>query len=350
MYLNGVFHIPEVDKITMEDYTTIEIEESYVTITDDDVESSIDSMISAYTTTEDLEEGTVEDGDTITISYVGTIDGEEFDGGSSDSSTITVGSSGYIDGFDDGLIGMEVGDTKDLNLTFPDDYDEEEYAGLDVVFTVTVLTKEYSDVPELTDEFVSENSLEYWGEQVDTVEDLEEYAYNYLYEYNLHQEMLEVLQEKADIKSRDEERTEELIAYVTEDIEYYASLYGITAESLAQTFGYDDLESYAQEEADYYSDQIILYDYICEDLGLTFTDEEFEEALEQYIEDNGYSEYYTVEEYKETVGETWLMLYREIEFRTDTILEALEDRVVIVESEEETETETEAETETTAEE
>ena len=83
-------------------------------------------------------EGKVEDGDTANIDYVGKKDGVAFDGGTADGYDLVIGSGSFIDGFEDGLIGAEIGSTVDLNLKFPDDYQSEELAGKAVVFTVTV--------------------------------------------------------------------------------------------------------------------------------------------------------------------------------------------------------------------
>lgn len=82
----------------------------------------------------------VENGDTVNIDYVGYIDGVEFEGGSTDGAgaDLVIGSGTYIDGFEEGIIGHTVGETFDLNLSFPDDYWNTEYAGKDVVFTVTL--------------------------------------------------------------------------------------------------------------------------------------------------------------------------------------------------------------------
>ncbi|HIZ59259.1 MAG TPA: FKBP-type peptidyl-prolyl cis-trans isomerase [Candidatus Dorea faecipullorum] len=83
---------------------------------------------------------TVEDGDTVNIDYVGTVDGVEFEGGSTDGNgtDLVIGSGDYIDDFEDQLIGSHPGDTVEVQVTFPDDYGNEELNGKDAVFTVTV--------------------------------------------------------------------------------------------------------------------------------------------------------------------------------------------------------------------
>ncbi len=84
------------------------------------------------------QEGKVKTGDTVNIDYVGKKDGVAFDGGTADGYDLTIGSGTFIDGFEDGLIDKEIGTTVDLNLTFPEDYGNEELNGADVVFTVTI--------------------------------------------------------------------------------------------------------------------------------------------------------------------------------------------------------------------
>lgn len=83
-------------------------------------------------------EGTVQNGDIANIDFVGKKDGEAFDGGTAEGYELEIGSGSFIDGFESGLIGAEIGKTVDLNLTFPEDYGKEELNGADVVFTVTV--------------------------------------------------------------------------------------------------------------------------------------------------------------------------------------------------------------------
>lgn len=82
----------------------------------------------------------VQDGDTVNIDYVGTIDGEEFDGGSTDGqgTDLTLGSGAYIDGFEEGIVGHTVGETFDVNVTFPEDYGVDSLNGKDATFSVTI--------------------------------------------------------------------------------------------------------------------------------------------------------------------------------------------------------------------
>lgn len=96
-----------------------------------------------------LEAGTARMYDYVHISYNGKIDGQTFDGGVSDSYWLLLGSDAFIEGFEDGCVGMTVGETRHLELKFPEDYGYTQYAGVDVVFSVTL--KEIERMPELTD-------------------------------------------------------------------------------------------------------------------------------------------------------------------------------------------------------
>lgn len=119
-------------------------------VTDEDIDEQIKTDLIEHRTSVDI----VERGDYVTIDFVGKIDGNAFENGSADNYTVEVGQNTLIDGFEDGLIGMKPGETKDLHLTFPTDYYDKEYAGKDVVFTVTV--KSIERTPELTDELAKE--------------------------------------------------------------------------------------------------------------------------------------------------------------------------------------------------
>ena len=147
------------DCVTLGDYKNLTLEKKVEQVTDDDVQNAI---LSETSVTMEDPDATVQEGDTADIAYVGKIDGEEFDGGSSDSYNLVIGSGTFIDGFEDGVVGMKTGETKDLNLKFPDNYQSTDLAGKDVVFTVTVnaFTRPAENIDgwELDDEWVAANT------------------------------------------------------------------------------------------------------------------------------------------------------------------------------------------------
>ena len=118
----------------------------------------------------------VKEGDTVNIDYVGKLDGVEFDGGSG-SYDLVIGSHSFIEGFEEGLIGAEKGDTLDLNLTFPEKYHAPNLAGKEVVFTVTVNKISEYKVPELNDDYVrSLNKIDKFNNAITSVDDYKEYV------------------------------------------------------------------------------------------------------------------------------------------------------------------------------
>ena len=120
--------------VELGDYKGIEYTMDVAEVTDDQVNQQIDSFLDGLAETEEVTDRAVEDGDTVNIDFTGTKDGEEFEGGSSEGYDLVIGSGSFIDGFEDGLIGHEIGDEVSLDLTFPEEYPQnEDLAGQDVV-------------------------------------------------------------------------------------------------------------------------------------------------------------------------------------------------------------------------
>ncbi len=335
----------ENGEITLEDYSTIEINEADVTISDESVDSYIDSIISYATTTETVTEGTAEDGDTVNIAYSGVLEGEEEVFDSTDSYDLTLGSGTFIDGFEEQVVGHEIGETFDINVTFPEDYSAEEYAGKNATFTITINSKSVSNVPELNDEFVKEFSAANMDTELNTVDELKEYTYNYLYDNALYSAMYNALLEKETVISYSESDFELLKNYSNESLAYYASMlqqYGYTdadEDTAAQMYGYDTAEAYTVAEAQHYLGLTMLFDKIAADLGIEVTDEEVDEEIAAYMDSYGYTDTYTVEEFKELSGDAWVMLIQKLQVEYRKVMEALRDNVVIIPAAEEETTE-----------
>ena len=150
----------ETDGVAVGDYKNIVIDKVEVTeVTDEDVQSEFDSYMAVYNEeVEVTDRDALQEGDIADIDFVGKIDGEAFEGGSSEGYRIELGSGSFIEGFEECLVGVKKGEKKDLNLTFPADYYNTEYAGKAVVFEVTVNGIYQTVEPEVTDEFVAEKT------------------------------------------------------------------------------------------------------------------------------------------------------------------------------------------------
>ena len=172
------------DYVTLCDYSAIEVTISGdYEVTDQDVLDYVEKIFTQggpfYTA--DPDKTTVEEGDIVNVDYVGKLDGEAFQGGTAENQNIDVSNNSsasgtsYIDGFTDGLLGASVGDVIDSNVTFPEDYNNEDLAGKEVVFTFTVnsIQKEVT-VDTMDDEFASEQF------HVDSVDAVYEQVRQYL--------------------------------------------------------------------------------------------------------------------------------------------------------------------------
>lgn len=265
--MTGCGEESEAEKLVkLGDYKNLEVEvDKTYEITDASQKEMIENyFLSAPIYTENKEKTVVENGDVVNIDYTGTKDGEEFQGGSAQGYNLEIGSNTFIEGFESGLVGKQVGEETDLNLTFPEDYSNEELAGKEVVFHVkinSIQNKEFPTYDTMTDEYVAENYQTYYG--VKTVEELKEYVNDFM-ESNLQtalgEAMTEELKEICEVKEIPEnlmkERTEELK-------DYYKGL----AKSQDQEFEDFLQNNYGMSEDDF-NEQIdkLMPDYLESDL------------------------------------------------------------------------------------
>lgn len=147
--------VDDVSKyVTIGEYKGLTLDNTVEVVTDDAVEGRLEQEL--QNKAEEVTDGSVQNGDVVTINYVGTKDGVAFDGGTANNYELTIGSGTFIDGFEDGIIGMKKGETKDLDLTFPEDYASSDLAGQEVTFKVTL--QSFKRAPELTDEWAAKNT------------------------------------------------------------------------------------------------------------------------------------------------------------------------------------------------
>jgi len=147
--------------VTLMELKGIKIDKPVVEITDEEVEAETNRFFAqnrGYTDKGD--DAVVENGDRLGLSFVGKIDGEAFDGGTSDHAHLTVGSGEFIPGFEEQLVGMKKGETREIEVTFPNDYQAENLAGKKATFEVTILHVDGPNAGELDDDFAKRLGLE----------------------------------------------------------------------------------------------------------------------------------------------------------------------------------------------
>ncbi len=148
--------VPVKPEVTLGEYKGITIDKVEYNVTKKDVDAEIDRLVKRNAREVNVEGRPCEKGDITVIDYKGTIDGVAFNGGTAEGQTLELGSGAFIPGFEDGVIGMNIGDEKDINVKFPDNYGAEELKGKDAVFTVKLHEIKVKELPEVTDEFIKE--------------------------------------------------------------------------------------------------------------------------------------------------------------------------------------------------
>ncbi len=146
---------PVFPEVKIEKYTGIKIPKYEYTVTDADVEAAIDALRRRKGKYEQVQDRPAALEDTVKIDFVGKVDGEAFEGGTAAGYDLKLGSGTFIAGFEEGVVGMTIGEVRDINVTFPEDYQSEALKGKPAVFTVTLHSIVALTLPELNDEFAA---------------------------------------------------------------------------------------------------------------------------------------------------------------------------------------------------
>lgn len=292
--------------IKVGEYTGLEVDGFTVSVSEKEINTRIKENLTAAGTTKTVEEGTVADGETIIIDFEGKVDGKTFEGGSSKDYSLTIGSGSFIEGFESGLVGVEVGKTVDLNLTFPADYSAAELAGKDVVFTVTVKSRQILVVPTLDDTFVKENS------DVDTIAQYKLFVKDQLTAEKTDAAILAqkeklwgtIVGDSEVIKYPDKE-VQGVIDSTIAEYKGYAEQYEMEyVDFLQQYVGVADEADFNTQVAEYakvlVKEEMIIY-YIADKEDISTTSDEYDQFITDTLKDYGYTE----ESFKETQGKTY---------------------------------------------
>lgn len=145
-------------EVTLGQYKGIEVEKADTTATDEEVAAELDKECEANSRTITVEDRAVQDGDMTVIDFEGFVDGEAFEGGKGTDYPLTIGSGAFIPGFEEKLVGAEIGKEVEVDVTFPEEYHAKELAGKPAVFKCTVKEIKVKELPELDDDFAQDVS------------------------------------------------------------------------------------------------------------------------------------------------------------------------------------------------
>ena len=182
------FAVSLYPEVTLGEYKGLAAVKEAVTVTEEEVDKEVESARNRNARIIDIDDRAAQDGDTVNIDFDGFLNGERFDGGKAEGYDLKLGSGSFVPGFEEQVVGMSIGEEKELNITFPEQYTEE-LAGKDVIFKVKLNSISASELPELDDEFAKDVS------EFDTLSE---------YRESLRADILKRHQEQADNMFRSE--------------------------------------------------------------------------------------------------------------------------------------------------
>lgn len=173
--------------VKLGEYKGIKVNKYVHQVNDEDIEERLEAEQKKQARQLSITEGMIEPKDNLTFDYVGSVDGVEFEGGKAENATLKIGSGQFIPGFEDQLIGMELGTEGDINVKFPEEYHTKDLAGKDAVFHVKLHNVEREELPELDDDFAQDVS------EFDTLEE---------YKQDLRKQLQEEAEKNAENKAK----------------------------------------------------------------------------------------------------------------------------------------------------
>ncbi|HHY60549.1 MAG TPA: trigger factor [Clostridia bacterium] len=273
-------------EVTLGQYKGLEVEKPVVTVTDEDVDRYLKSLQERHAQLKTLEEGQVQNDDLVVIDFEGFVDGEPFEGGKAEDRTLRVGSGHFIPGFEEQLVGMQVGEEKEITVTFPEDYREEKLAGQEAVFKVKVKSIRRKELAPLDDEFAKDIS------EFDTLEELKADARRRLQE-EADRRAEAVVREQVIQKAAANAQVdippvliERQIDYMMSDFSFQLQMQGLQLEHYLQFIGKTEQE--LREEFRERAREIVLaqltLDAIAKQENIQATEEDVEKELRKVAE------------------------------------------------------------------
>ena len=267
-------------------YKGVEAEKMDLEVSDEDVDAEIDKQRNTNARTVEVTDRAVKDGDIVTLDFEGFVDGVAFEGGKGTDYPLTIGSGAFIPGFEEQLVGFEIGKEGDVNVTFPEDYQAEDLAGKAATFKCTVKAIKAKELPELNDEFASDVS------DFDTLAEYKEDVKNKLVERKTNEEKAkrEDLVVKAVIEDSEMELPEAMIEtqqrQIVNDFAQRLQMQGMNFDQYMQYTGntVDKMLEQVRPQAIERIQARLVLEAVAEAENITVSDEDFEEELKKMAE------------------------------------------------------------------
>ena len=277
-YTLEVFVKPDV---TLGEYKGVAVEKNVEKVTDEAVDARIQNDLERASTTQDVTDRAVENGDIVNLDYAGSVDGVAFEGGTAQGQSLTIGSGMFIPGFEEQMVGMNIGEERDLSVKFPEQYHADSLAGKDAVFHVKVNGIQTKVRPELDDDFAADVSEfdTFEAYKANIVADLEKNAADRA-EANLEDSLVQKVVDAADCDIPDAMIQDEITTMLRE-MEMRMIYQGIRFEDYLKYTGQtlDQVrENYKPEAANRVKTQLVL-EAVAKAENIVPTDEDVDEAI-----------------------------------------------------------------------
>jgi len=277
--------------IELGQYKGLEVEVPSTEITEADIQAKIDSLLTSKATQVEVTDRVTQLGDTVTIDFVGYVDGEKVDSASATDYELTLGQGGYIAGFEEGIVGVALNSPYSLELTFPDEY-YEDLAGKAVKYDITIKKIVENVLPELTDEFIAANT------SVSTIDEYKHHLEHVIAEEKEDEKFNTKLNNVWDLIVSNSKVIElpadRVQGYIDEAVAYYtnyASSYGMTLEAFLSTYFGTTEEQFRQDvalEAEASAKSELVVYAIAKAENIELTEEEYTTRMQDYLSNFGY--------------------------------------------------------------
>ena len=289
-------------------------------VTDEEVEQSVEYILNTRPVKTEVTGRPAQLGDVANIDFEGKLDGVAFDGGTGTGYDLELGSGSFIAGFEDGVVGMEIGEVKDLDLNFPDPYERNpDLSGAAVVFTVTLNSLSTKEPAELTDQFVEELMIEGCSnvaEFRDYIRDSLLESQKQQYQQKKEEVILDELEKIMTYKDMPEGMVDRMTETMIDNITSYAQMYGAdVGEYVAGVYGgtAEEYEETLKGQAGLMAQRYVMLAAIAAKENIAVSDEDLEKQIAEEAEEYGYE---SVEEYTKNMDKE---AYREYLLMNETL-------------------------------
>lgn len=272
-------------------------------VSEDDIQNYIKSALEQAKKIEYVESGTIAEDSTVKLDYTGKLNGKEFEGGTAKNVELNIANNSFIKGFASALVGHKIGETFDINVTFPADYTAKKLAGKDAVFTIKAKALVATKIPEFNDDFVKANSkFKNTKEYTDNVRSIIKKDRDLQANSKDKQKVFQKIVADTKIKKYPDKELKEETKNKIEMFKASAKSSGMKYEDYVKAMGSSikDFEAQAEEQAkDTVKQKLIIY-ALADKVGVKVDQSEYDKALEKMLKNAGY----TKKSYKQASGQS----------------------------------------------